>query len=85
MSAANTVTLIMVALVIGVLAGSLYQTLTGHYRHMAAMTARYQAEKNWLDARVAEMMADMERDTTAMKREFKRKTMEVKHGKKRNP
>lgn len=84
MSGAAITTLVLVALMMGGMLGSMYQSWKTHYQHMAAMTARYEAERNWLDARVAEMVAELERDTAAMKRDFKRKTMEVKHGKKKN-
>jgi len=82
MSAANAVTLIMIALVIGIAAGSICQTCTGHYRHMEAMTGRYLAEKNWLDARAAEMMADLKKEATQVKSDLERSSKEVRRGKK---
>jgi len=59
MSGPNVVALVLFALIAGAQAGYLFQTWTAHYRHMEAMTARYQAERAYLEARTAEMLADV--------------------------
>lgn len=84
MSGAAITTLVLVAFILGGTLGSMYQTWTAHYRNLVAMTTRYEAERNWINARTAELVAELEHETTAIKRDFKRKTMEVKHGKKKN-
>jgi hypothetical protein len=71
MSAPAAITLVLVALVIGCSAGSIWQTWTAHYRNMEAMTGRYLAEKAWLDARTTEILAEVERDATDVKQQLK--------------
>lgn len=84
MTGSTILTLALVAFMLGWGAGSGYQTWTAHYRNLAAMTTRYEAERNWINARTAELVKELEQETTAIKRDFKRKSMEGKYGKKKN-
>ncbi len=82
MSAPAAITLVLVALVIGCSAGSIWQTWTAHYRNMEAMTGRYLAEKAWLDARTAELLAEVEKDAREVKADLKKHSKGgKKHGK----
>lgn len=82
MSAPGILTLALACLILGGTAGSVYQTWTEHYRNMHAMTGRYLSEKAWLDARTAEILAELDRDVTRVKSDLKKRAKGgAKHGK----
>ncbi|MDD2319146.1 MAG: hypothetical protein PHO83_03745 [Geobacteraceae bacterium] len=81
MRAPSVLTLALCCLMLGGTAGSMYQTYTSHYRNMEAMTGRYLAEKAWLDARTAELIAEVEHYATEVKKNLKKKKEIKKHGK----
>lgn len=83
MSGATAVTLALVCLMIGGTAGSMYSEYTAHVRNMNAITARYLAEKAYLDTLTADLMAELKRNVTQVKSSLKKKPKEAKrHGKK---
>ena len=72
MNGATVTTLVLFSLIVGAQAGSAYQTWTVYHRNMEAMTARYQAERAYLDARTAELLADVKRYGEEVARQVKR-------------
>lgn len=85
MTGSTILTLVLVVFMIGWTAGSGYQTWTVHYRNLAAMTTRYEAERNWINARTAELLAELDQETEQVKQDLKRQNNRYKekrkHGK----
>jgi hypothetical protein len=61
------------AFVVGGICGWMARMHTVHDQYLTTMALRYQAEKAWLEARTAEMLAEVERYATDVKRQLKTK------------
>lgn len=72
MNGPSVAAMVLFALIVGAQAGSIFQTWTAHYRHMEAMTARYQAERAYLNARTAELLADVKQYGEEVARQVQR-------------
>lgn len=83
MNGGTVLTLALVCLMIGGTAGSMYSEYTAHIRNMNAITARYLAEKTYLDTLTAELMTEIKQNVTQVKTSLKKTSKEAKrHGKK---
>jgi len=75
--------LIIAAVLIGVFVGWSARLHTVQDKYLAGMAARYRAQEAWLEARTAEMMAELDRDVTTVKRQLKKPGKPAQNGRKR--